>query len=194
MHRIAVIFFAFLAMYASSSLAAQSQLARIGNRDTQLTIRLGRSGPQVTQLLSGSNVGWIGTDATTLIDHVVVADKTQMLNWHFDRTASHVQDDAVDAMYESDAPKLRLTWTWRARATHGPLEHTIRIENLSGRVITLPLQDSFRFRWHIAASRALQQLWIDKGAGEAPPVGTHLVDVTDGYRWLGTSSTYAHPR
>ncbi len=194
MHRIAVILIALSMLHVPSSLAAQSNVERVGNRDTQLVLRLEPSTPQLMQLSSASGAGWKGTDATTLIDHVTIDGRDQPLRWRLDRTTSRLQGDVVDAVYESDVPKLRLTWTWRARAAHGPLEHTIRIENLTGGAITLPLQDSFRFRWNVAASRPLQQLWIDKGAGEAPPVGTHLVDVGDGYRWLGESSTYAHPR
>jgi hypothetical protein len=186
---------AWVALQASwSAVAATPQTLHIGNRDTQLTLQLDPSTPQVTRLASTSGAAWQGADATKLIEHIAIDGKDQPLHWHFDRAASHLQGNVVDAVYESDVPKLRLTWTWRARAQHGPIEHTIRIENLTGRAITLPLQDSFRFRWNVAASRPLQQLWIDKGAGEAPPVGTHLVDVGDGYDWLGESSSYAHPR
>jgi alpha-galactosidase len=59
--------------------------------------------------------------------------------------------------------------------------------------VWIPLQHSFDFRWKTGAGELLQQMWIDKGAGEAPPVGTHLVDVPVGYAWRGTSSTFAHP-
>ncbi|WP_158880772.1 alpha-galactosidase [Rhodanobacter sp. L36] len=194
LHDVGVALIAILATNATPLWATHVEAAQIGNRDTRVTIRFGSSAPQVTQLSSTSITGWTGNDATTLIDHITIDGKDRPLHWHFNRTASRLRGDAMDAVYENDVPKLRLTWSWRTRAMHGPLEHTIRIQNLTGRTITLPLQDSFRFRWHVPASRSLQQLWIDKGAGEAPPVGTHLVDVGEGYRWLGTSSTYAHPR
>jgi hypothetical protein len=193
-HHIVTVAVAMFATHALPSPAAQPRVAAVGNLDTRLTLQLGPSAPQVTALSSTTGEAWQGVDATALIDRVTINGVNQLLHWRLDRTASRVQRNVVDAVYESAEPKLRLTWSWRVRSTHGPLEHTIQIENLTGHTIVLPLQDSLRFRWNVAVNRPLQQLWIDKGAGEAPPVGTHLVDIGDGYRWLGESSTYAHPR
>ena len=97
-------------------------------------------------------------------------------------------------VYESAKPHLRLQSEWVARAQHGPIEHTLRIENLGAVEVWIPLQDSLRFAWRVPAAAALDQLWIDKGAGSAPPVGTHREAIGEGYRWRGESSTYAHPR
>ena len=37
-------------------------------------------------------------------------------------------------------------------------------------------------------------MYVEKGDGSPSDVGTHLVQVASGYKWTGTSSTYAHPK
>lgn len=96
-------------------------------------------------------------------------------------------------VYESQPPRLRLTWEWRAPADFGPVEHIIRIENMSGEELWLPLQDSIRLDWQVAPAIALEHWFVEKGAGKPSDVGTHRERVREGYRWVGTSSTYAHP-
>jgi hypothetical protein len=73
------------------------------------------------------------------------------------------------------------------------LEHRIRIENLTGAEIWLPLQDSFRFDFSISPEQGLKQVWVEKGASAPSAAGTHTVPLEEGYQWIGTSSTYAHP-
>ena len=104
--------------------------------------------------------------------------------------------DSADARhvvfaYESANPHLRLLWQWEARANFGPIEHRIRIENLSGQQVWLPMVDSLRLDLTTDASRELRNLYIEKGAGSPSPKGTHLDTVSDGYHWTGESSTYA---
>lgn len=91
-------------------------------------------------------------------------------------------------------PHLRLSWKWQARAPSGPLEHTIRIQNLENQAVVLPLQHSFTFRWSVPPSEQLPQTWIEKGAGTPSAEGTHDVALTIPYHWQGTSSTYARRR
>jgi hypothetical protein len=82
-------------------------------------------------------------------------------------------------------------WQWDAPAAFGPIEHQIRIDNLDTREIWIPLEDSFRFNFKAAADAVLKQLYIDKGAGRPSAIGTHEVNLVQGYRWQGLSSTYA---
>jgi hypothetical protein len=165
-----------------------------GNRDTQLTLLAGQTAPQVLGLASPQGGMWEGAGAQTLIDQATVDGSAMPLHWRFNRGASRIDATSLTLVYQTRNPDLRLYWDWRARSQHGPLEHSIRIENRSARELWLPLQDSFSFQWKTKPQQTLQQLWIDKGAGQAPPVGTHLVDIGEGYRWLGESSTFAHPR
>jgi alpha-galactosidase len=46
--------------------------------------------------------------------------------------------------------------------------------------------------WECDSSAALEQFYVEKGAGTPSPEGTHLVPVQEGFRWEGVSSTYAH--
>ncbi len=185
---------AFLAPESVSTSAAAAQSISFGNRDTRLTLRADASAPRILELAAPAGAAWDGAAAQTLIDQATVDGVTTDLHWHFDSAASRMQGKVLTFVYTSHNPELKLSWEWQARSQHGPLEHTIRIENRSGREIWIPLQDSLSFDWKTPANQSLQQLWIDKGAGKAPPIGTHLVSIGDGYRWLGESSTFAHPR
>jgi hypothetical protein len=89
---------------------------------------------------------------------------------------------------------MRLTWEWEARAAFGPVEHQIHIQNLSDRELWLPLQDSLHFNLPIKPQVGLEEIYIEKGASTPSDVGTHHVEVPVGYKWHGTSSTYAHPK
>jgi hypothetical protein len=60
--------------------------------------------------------------------------------WRLDRPASHFKSKQIQLVYVTDSPRLRLVWQWRARASHGPIEHTILIQNLSNESVHLPLQ------------------------------------------------------
>jgi hypothetical protein len=44
-----------------------------------------------------------------------------------------------------------VVWQWRARAGHGPIEHTILIQNLSQQSVWLPLQPGFRCCWTLSS-------------------------------------------
>jgi len=181
---------------AGTVLAPQSdgggELIRVGNRDATLVIRAESSRPRLLRI-AGGGAEFESATPVELIDHVEDEGVSRALQWHLDTAASRIEAAAVSLVYASEDPPLRLYWEWQARAAHGPLEHAIRIENRGTKEYWLPLQDSFKTRWRIPANQALRQLWIDKGAGKAPSVGTHLVDVADGYRWRGTSSPFAHP-
>jgi hypothetical protein len=178
----------------SISFAAAESRITIGNTDNRIVLEAGAAAPRVLRLTRGGDEDWIGAGDAQLIDTAIVGGKSVALHWRFDSDRSRVGKKQVSLVYVTWNPDLRLRWTWQARSAHGPIEHTIFIENRSAHEVQIPLQDSFDFDWQVGAQRPLQQMWIDKGAGEAPPVGTHLVAVPDGYDWRGRSSTFAHPR
>jgi hypothetical protein len=177
--------------YAAADRASAPIL--IGNTDNQITLQSAASGPQVLRLTGPGGVTWQGMDAETFISSATIDGVAVPLHWRFDPGASRIRNDSVSLAYGDRSTGLRLYWEWRAAARYGPIEHVIRIENPGRHEVWIPLQDSFRFAWKIASNQQLEQLWVDKGAGEAPPVGTHLVPITEGYHWHGASSTYAHP-
>ena len=176
------------------SRAAAGSPVTIGNTDNRIVVQAGAAAPRVLRLTRGGADTWVATGKAHLIDSAIVDGRTVPLRWRFGPAGSRVGERDASLVYVTHDPDLRLRWIWQARSAHGPLEHTIVIENRSGRAVEIPLQDSLDFDWKIDVRQPLQQSWIDKGAGEAPPVGTHLVSVPDGYAWRGTSSTFAHPR
>jgi hypothetical protein len=97
-------------------------------------------------------------------------------------------------VYRAGSPQLKLESRWRARADHGPLEHSVSIQNLSGEPVDLPLQPSFRFSWQLQPGSAVERFWVEKGADTPSAEGTHLDAMLDGDAWSGYSSTYARPR
>jgi alpha-galactosidase len=95
-------------------------------------------------------------------------------------------------VYESAGPHLRLRWEWIARADFGPVEHRIIIENLGDKEVWLPMVDSLRLDFNVPAGNDVRNFYVEKGAGTPSSQGTHLDTVNEGYRWTGTSSTYAN--
>ena len=104
------------------------------------------------------------------------------------------QEREVVFVYESDGPHLRLSWEWQARADFGPVEHRITVENLGADEVWLPMIDSLRLDMLCGPRTELRHLFVEKGADTPSPVGTHVEDVVEGYRWTGYSSTYSFPQ
>jgi hypothetical protein len=167
--------------------------AVIGTAETSITIEADTESPRVVALaLRGAEI-WLNQAAETLPDHVTVDAVDAPVHWHLERAASRFGSQEVQLLYAADSPRLRLLWLWRARSGRGPIEHTIRIQNLSDRPVTLPLLPSFRFDWQIDAQSALQRFWVEKGADTPSSEGTHEDALLDGDLWQGSSSTYARP-
>ncbi len=155
-------------------------------RTLKLAARAGR-GPQ------NRAMQWLNRAQETLPDHIEVDGSAQPVLWRLDRTASRFELKQIDAVYVADSPRLRLDWQWRVRGERGPIEHSLTIENLSGKEVWLPLLPSFRFDWQIDPQSALERFWVEKGADTPSAEGTHLDALKDGDTWQGSSSTYARP-
>ncbi|MEO7051255.1 MAG: alpha-galactosidase [Rhodanobacter sp.] len=166
----------------------------VGNADNLVELQSAQSMPRLLRLATTDGKTWHGIGAEPLIDNATVDGTEVPLHWQFDAGASHCEKHFARLAYRDQATGLQLDWEWRAAAMHGPIEHVIRLHNPGPHEIWIPLQPSWRFAWRMPSHASLQQLWIDKGAGEAPPIGTHLVTLADGYDWHGESSTFAHPR
>lgn len=166
---------------------------RFGNDDTKIVVSAGPTAPRILELRHG-RITWAGATDAALITTATVDHAERALTWHFDAAGTYLTRYKLVLVYDTPEPHLRLSWVWQVGAQKGPLEHTVSIENLSGHEVLLPLQPSLHFAWKTDADAKLDQVWIDKGAGSAPPIGTHRVPVGAGYHWRGESSTYAHPR
>jgi Melibiase len=168
--------------------------ARLETADTVLQLQAGPAAPQVVAISSPRQIPWVNTSVEPLIDSALIDDRPVALHWQLDPTASSVGPRHVRFVYNSESPRLRLSWKWQARAAFGPLEHEIQIENLDHRKVWLSLQPSFQFSWKIHSGKKVEQLYVEKGANTPSEVGTHLAQVAAGYKWRGISSTYAHPK
>ena len=177
----------------SSLLAFGQPTARLQTTDTKLELAAGVDAPRLLSLESAGSK-WENRSAEPLIDAVYVGGQKTPLHWQLQSNRANANAGDVKFVYESQSPRLRLTWEWRVRTGFGPIEHLIRIENLDTRELWLPLQPSFQFDWKVDPQTALEQLYVEKGADTPSPVGTHVVPLPAGYKWTGTSSTYAHPK
>ena len=164
-------------------------------RTAQTTIELQAqaSAPKLVRLAVPGGPSWQNTAPETLIASADVSGKPTKLVWKFNSQASRAGAQSVRFVYDCANPRLRLTWEWKAPASSGPLEHTTHIENLDSREVWIPLQDSFTFSIAADAHARLQHVYVEKGAGKPSATGTHESELPVGYRWNGTSSTYAHP-
>jgi len=178
------------AAHADDSRSLQGELA---SAETAIAVVAGEHAPRLTVLKARGATAWKNRADETLPEHVEVHGSAQPVVWHLDRPASRFESNQIQLVYVTDSPRLKLVWQWRARASHGPLEHTVSIQNLSNEPVWLPLQPSFRFDWEVDPKSALERFWVEKGADTPSSQGMHLDALHDGDTWQGTSSTYARP-
>jgi hypothetical protein len=181
-------------LFLSGVVYALGQGAHLQTSDTELFLEAGPEAPRLTSLSVPGQAKWENRASELLIPSADVSDKPTPLHWSFNREASQIAEQRVAFVYESTSPHLRLIWEWRTRQAYGPIEHQIRIENLEGQEIWIPMQDSLVFNWLVDPQALLEHLFLEKGANTPSPVGTHLAALADGYKWTGTSSTYGDLR
>lgn len=163
------------------------------NLDTQLVVQAGEHSPRLLALSQRGGRTWENHAPDALPQSIELRGQTIALTWQCDRRASHISKDYIELLYVAAPARLRLLWSWRARANHGPLEHTVSIRNDAGESLWLPLQPSLKFDWTFNPAAPLQRFWVEKGADTPSAVGTHLDALNEGDRWEGSSSTYARP-
>lgn len=184
----AIVLFLALATGNAGELRGSLQTA-----ETHLQFFAGDHAPQLLVLRQGISV-WENRLPEVLISSVEIAGQIVPIQWNLDAERSRMKKNEIDFVYDSNPPHLRLHWEWESRSDHGPVEHEVRIENLDSRETWIPLQNSFVFNWRISPGDKLHQFYVEKGADTPSSIGTHLVPINDGYKWEGTSSTYAQPR
>jgi hypothetical protein len=178
------------ALHADESRSPAGELA---SAETAVAVEAGEHAPRLTLLKGRGATAWANQADETLPERLEVHGTTQPVVWRLERSASHFESHEILLVYVSDSPRLRLQWLWRARARHGPIEHSIVIQNLSNESVWLPLQPSIRFDWQIDRQAALERFWVEKGADAPSAAGTHLDALRDGDTWQGSSSSYARP-
>lgn len=181
-----------MALLWFTSLQSHAAELKLQTADTTLIVEAGATAPRVVRLEGRQGTVWVNRAAEQLLLDVEINAKRAPTAWRLNSGATQAASNEIIFIYENTSPRLRLSWQWRKPAEFGPIEHEIKVENLSDQEIWLPLQDSLQFDFK--SQSELEQLYIEKGAGIPSDTGTHLVPLVDGYKWTGTSSTYAHPR
>jgi len=171
------------AVFLCLAVIASAKPVKLATTNTEITLEAGSQTPRLLRIASRDGNTWNNR----------AAEKFVPGQWRFLPSESSASSKVVRFVYESASPHMRLFWEWEARSANGPLEHRIRIQNLSGHELWLPLQDSFLFNFTVSAREELKQFRVEKGASSPSPQGVHFVTLTYGYKWTGTSSTYAHP-
>jgi hypothetical protein len=185
---------AFLLGLAALCASAEDALpARLASQETGIAVSAGEHAPRLTALALPGGAIWHNRAEESPPDLLDDAGRPQRLRWRLDRAASHGDSRRLALVYVSESPKLRLRWVWRVSAAHGPIEHTVFVENLSGQTLWLPLIPSLRFHWVVDPATPLERFWVEKGADTPSAEGTHLDALREGDTWEGTSSTYARP-
>ena len=184
---------AALIFYVLPSPMAAEVTASLKTAETYLQFEAGTSAPKLSTL-GRRGSAWKNRTSEGLIANIEVLGESVPIEWKLNLAGSRLEKNKINFVYDSNSPKLRLSWEWEARSKSGPIEHEIRIENLDSREIWLPLQSSLIFDWQISPHDKLEQFYVEKGADTPSPVGTHLLAIPNEYRWEGTSSTYAQPR
>ena len=164
--------------------------AQLHTSDSTIILEAASDAPRVVSLDFPGQPEWSNRTSESLIPFSELAGVQSACRWKLNSEASRVSEQEVVFVYDSEAPRLRLTWEWRARESYGPIEHQIRIENLGEAEVWIPIQDSLALDWQIDPKARLQQLFVEKGANTPSSTGTHDVAIQEGFHWTGTSSTY----
>src|SRR5229473_2130893 len=152
-----------LAVGAAAGRGFAQHVAILKTSDTAIELRADGSVPTMLAVSDTNRNRWVNRSAEALIPFVESAGKRTSIQWIQSRSASRALPSRIDFVYESQTPHLRLTWTWLARASFGPIEHEIVIENLDSQEFWIPLQDSFRFDFRVAPDERLEHFFVEKG-------------------------------
>jgi hypothetical protein len=171
------------------SLFAANSTFTLSTADTVLVLQAGPEAPSVLSVATSRGATWRSRGPQSLIERAQVKGVWQPLSWKL--TSANHDSRSLAFIYECSRPHLRLDWDWEARASEGPVDHRITIENLESTPVAIPLQDSLSFDFSLPPSTELRQMWIEKGAGKPTAGGTHETAIGDHYAWQGRSSTYA---
>jgi Melibiase/Glycosyl hydrolase family 36 C-terminal domain len=165
----------------------------LASAETSIVVEAGEHAPWLRTLRGPAAAVWNNRSPETLPEEAEIQGSARVLVWHLDRTSSRFESREIELVYLAEGAPLKLRWRWRVPADHGPIEHSISIQNLGNDPVTLPLLNSWRFDWQIDAGMALQRFWVEKGADIPSAHGTHLDALTPDDSWQGYSSTYARP-
>jgi alpha-galactosidase len=177
--------------------AAAAESVALTTADTAVRVEASASRLRLKSLRTpGAHRDWIAASpqpvTIPLVDTAEVDGRTVPLAWHLiGRRHTGGIDGQCDFTFACTKPSLELHSLWQAAAGPGPVTHTLRIINRSGRTVLLPLQTSLRFGCAAGKDRSLEQWWVEKGGGTPTGQGVHRESVLPGYERALISTPYA---
>jgi alpha-galactosidase len=168
-------------------------VATLKTSDAQIEVSATGIAPLLVSLTPSDKPAWRNAREETLPASVYINGISVPVAWELKPELGVANARHLEFVYESAELGLRLLWRWDARAEFGPFEHRIIVENRGTKEIWLPLIDSLDVSWQYPTGVDLHNLYVEKGADTPSNQGTHEEAIGDGYRWIGRSSTYAHP-
>ena len=191
------VLFAMVIVLAGQSHAAMKSVnaeqATLKSSDVLISVRAGVHSPALLWLSSKSGQVWRNDTSEIPPPHVYRGSNVIPVIWSLRPDLSTADSRHIQFVYESAKPHLRFNWEWIVRARFGAIEHRITVTNLSQQEISLPLVDSLCLKFKILPHERIENVYIEKGADIPSEQGTHHDTVDEGYRWIGRSTTYAHP-
>ena len=181
-----------LARFASAHQASEP-IVTLQTSDARIEVTATTRAPRLISLRGVAGVALRNVQEEALPASVYVDGNLAPVRWQLNPELSSKTEQHVEFVYECAELRLRLRWQWDARARFGPFEHRITVENRGTKEIWLPLIDSLGVDWQYPDGEDLHNFYVEKGADTPSNQGTHEEAIGDGYRWMGRSSTYAHP-
>lgn len=187
-------FAAACALLACISAQALQRKAELATSDIRILVDLGGTQPTLQRLTASACGSSWSNQASEQLPGIVGPDGaiTPVL-WRLNPRLSRIAPGRIDAVYDADAPHLRLHSVWQAPSASGALQHFISVDNLGAAPVWLSLVDSLSLTLSAPGADPLRLLYVEKGADTPSPEGTHDQPLDNGSHWLGRSSTYARP-
>ncbi len=157
---------------ASESLAVESD-------DTSVAVQVINDRPAVVSLVGrGNGFDWVGgterASAMGLIESAEVGGVARPLHWKWKKDADRKNRPGEKSfVFACDDPALELVCAWEGHAGPGPVEQRVTIYNRGKEEVRLPVQTSLAIGMHAPAGHAIEQRWVDKGAGTPTKDGVH---------------------
>jgi alpha-galactosidase len=175
---------ALLLLVTGAARGAETVGVTVASADTAVLVRVIDDRPAIVGLVSkASGFDWVGGDShaapVPLIEKVQLAGHEAAVRWKFAGGAAHGAGGRV-LKFLCDEPGLQLESIWSAADGPGPVEHRLVILNRTRDTIGLPAQPSLELKMTAPPGHALEQWWVDKGAGTPTPDGTHRKTLAPG--------------
>src|SRR5258706_3300276 len=156
--------------------------ATLSTDDTSITVRVINDRPVVTSLLCPTtNFDWASKSPAPipLIESAETQGRPTPLRWKFSGETATPREHIFK--FVNDNPPLELDSIWTTRGPGpGPIEHRMLIFNRGKDAVLLPVQTSLALEMNTPPGHALEQSWVDKGAGTPTPDGMHRQALTPG--------------